>query len=52
MYCWSPTWAPKYEEIHVPGIRPTVETTAKTQNGIGLMPKRYEMMSFGKPGIR
>src|SRR5262245_33958825 len=52
MYCCSATCAPKYEEIHVPGTRPTVETMAKTQKGIGLMPNRYEMMSFGNPGIR
>src|SRR3989442_11610348 len=52
MYCCSATCAPKYDEIQVPGRRPTVEITANTQNGIGLMPKRYEMMSFGKPGIR
>src|SRR5262245_19729011 len=52
MYCCSPTWAPKYELIQVPGSRPIVDTTANTQNGIGLIPNRYEMMSFGKPGIR
>src|SRR4029453_3021696 len=52
MYCCSPTCAPKYEVIQVPGSRPTVETPAKTQNGIGLIPNRYEMMSFGNPGIR
>ena len=40
MYCCSATWAPKYEESTVPGSRPAVETTAKTQNGIGLIPKR------------
>src|ERR1700741_497259 len=52
MYCCSATCAPKYDETHVPGIRATVEMTANSQNGIGLIPNRYEMMSFGKPGIR
>src|SRR5712691_4795744 len=52
MYCCSPTLAPKYDDIHVPGMRPNVDTTANSQKGIGLMPKRYEMMSFGNPGMR
>src|SRR5215470_17948056 len=52
MYCCSATCAPKYDDTHVPGIRATVEMTANNQNGIGLIPNRYEMMSFGKPGIR
>src|SRR5215470_16371555 len=52
MYCCSATCAPKYDDTHVPGILATVDTTANSQKGIGLIPNRYEMMSFGKPGIR
>ena len=46
------TWVSSYFGAHVAGIRATVDTIANSQNGIGLIPKRYERMSFGKPGIR
>ena len=39
---WPPAAAfePWADRAQVPGMRPRVDTTAKTQNGIGLTPKR------------
>src|SRR5438552_360138 len=37
MYCCSPTCAPKYDEIHVPGRRPIVDPPANTPRAHGLL---------------
>ena len=46
----SKTAEPLTLSITVPGILPIVLTSANGMNPIGLRPRIYEKISFGKPG--